>query len=376
MYPNPILAFLLSFVPGLGHFYLNRRARAFLYSAGFFGALFLSLLADFAHSGEAAALLVLAAAGIWLINMLDALFFLLSPRRTPEPYDPRSDAFRPTSGPIPPYSGQRGANASAAQSQNERFYTILLSIIPGLGHLQLGLMQRGLTFLVSFFGLFALVGFVAFTTRVEGFLTFLLALPVIWLYAMFDAVQLVNRKQNGELLEDRSLFDDLEKSREEGKRSRMAATLLAILPGAGHMYLGLQTRGLQLMAGFLISIYLLDALHLSLFLLLIPLIWFYALFDALQTISKYGREPLTDKPLIAGLRTHHRAVGLGLIALGVYCLFQFIGLDLIDQLFGNNRFSVWFYRYFQSTAIAVLFIVGGVWLFLGERRDKNGRKGQ
>ena len=142
------------------------------------------------------------------------------------------------------------------------------------------------------------------------------------------------------------------------------------------MNLGLQTRGLQLMAGFLISIYLLDALHLSLFLLLIPLIWFYALFDALQTISKYGREPLADKPLVAGLRTHHRAVGLGLIALGIYCLFQFIGLDLIDQLFGNNRFSVWFYRYFQSTAIAVLFIVGGVWLFLGERRDKTGRKGQ
>ena len=30
--------------------------------------------------------------------------------------------------------------------ESERFYIILLSIIPGLGHFQLGLMQRGLTF--------------------------------------------------------------------------------------------------------------------------------------------------------------------------------------------------------------------------------------
>ena len=34
--------------------------------------------------------------------------------------------------------------------ESERFYTILLSFIPGLGHFQLGLMQRGLSFLIAF----------------------------------------------------------------------------------------------------------------------------------------------------------------------------------------------------------------------------------
>ena len=40
---------------------------------------------------------------------------------------------------------------------SERFYTILLSFIPGLGHFKLGLMQRGLSFLVAFFGLLTII---------------------------------------------------------------------------------------------------------------------------------------------------------------------------------------------------------------------------
>ncbi|WP_234340123.1 hypothetical protein [Gorillibacterium timonense] len=386
MYPNPILAFLFSFIPGLGHYYLNRKGRAFLYATGFFGAVCLAVLCGLYDVDDLAVMLSLVALGIWGINLLDALLYLLSPRRNggngqaggyppppPQAYPPGYGADaryatdnRYASGygdrPVPPHSPE--------QAQNERFYTILLSFVPGLGHFQLGLMQRGLTFLVSFFGLFALVAFVTFTTRVEGFLTFLLALPIIWLYGMFDAVQLVTRKQRGEVVEDRSLFEDLEMGREEGKRSRMVATLLSILPGAGHMYLGLQMRGIQLMAGFLISIYVMDTLHISLFLFLIPLIWFYALFDAFQTISKYGREPLRDKPIIEGLMTHQKWFGAILLALGIYYLFQYIGLDLVDRLIGDRRFSIWFYRYFQSFVVSLLLVAGGIKLLIGERKGK------
>ena len=101
-------------------------------------------------------------------------------------------------------------------------------------------------------------------------------LPIIWLYCMFDVVQLVHRKQAGDLLIDRTLFDELESGRESGRRSKVFATLLSAFPGAGQMYLGLQKRGLQLMVLFLGSIYVLDVLKLSVFLFLIPLIWFYA----------------------------------------------------------------------------------------------------
>ncbi|MEO3948063.1 hypothetical protein [Gorillibacterium sp. CAU 1737] len=394
MYPNPIVAFLLSFIPGLGHYYLNRKARAFFYAAGFFGALCLAVLAGLNDTDDVAILLALGAFGIWGINLLDVLFYLLSPRRherdrmneaygTPphsyassySPYGeqgPSSPSYggNPYGQPGPSTASGSANRRSPEQAQNERFYTILLSFVPGLGHFQLGLMQRGLTFLVAFFGLFALVAFVTFTTRVDGFLTFLLGLPIIWLYGMFDAVQMVTRKQRGEVVEDRSLFEDLEMSREDGKRSKMVATLLSILPGAGHMYLGMQVRGFQLMAGFLISLYVMDTLRITLFLILIPLIWFYALFDALQAISKYGREPLVDKPIIEGLLLHKKWFGAILLGFGCYYLLLYLGLDVIDSIVGNRNFSIWFYRYFQSFFVSMLLIGGGIRLLFGERKGK------
>src|SRR5690606_25400582 len=62
-------------------------------------------------------------------------------------------------------------------SESERFFAIVLSLIPGLGHFQLGLMNRGLTLLVSFFGLGAMILFVTFLTGHEVFFAFLLILP-------------------------------------------------------------------------------------------------------------------------------------------------------------------------------------------------------
>lgn len=62
-----------------------------------------------------------------------------------------------------------------------------------------------------------------------------------------------------------------------------------MFPGAGHMYLGLQRRGLQLMAAFLLSIYLLDLLRLSAFLFLVPIIWFYSF------LMLYSKQQNTEK---------------------------------------------------------------------------------
>lgn len=83
---------------------------------------------------------------------------------------------------------------------------MLLSFIPGLGHYQLGLMQRGLTAMISFFGVAVLVFFITIFTNNEGFLAFLLAMPVLWFYTMFDALKQLERKQAGFELFDRSMF--------------------------------------------------------------------------------------------------------------------------------------------------------------------------
>lgn len=96
-------------------------------------------------------------------------------------------------------------------------------------------------------------------------------------------------KERGDQLVDRTIFEDFEEHREQGKKSKTFASILAMFPGAGHMYLGLQRRGLQLMAAFLLSIYLLDLLRLSAFLFLVPIIWFYSfltLYNKLQSMEK------------------------------------------------------------------------------------------
>lgn len=69
--------------------------------------------------------------------------------------------------------------------------------------------------------------FLAGITSSDAFLLLFGVLPVIWLYCMFDAVQLIHRKQAGEMLVDRTLFEEMEAGREEGRRSKVLATLLS-----------------------------------------------------------------------------------------------------------------------------------------------------
>jgi TM2 domain-containing membrane protein YozV len=255
--------------------------------------------------------------------------------------------------------------------ETERFYTILLSFIPGLGHFQLGMMNRGLTLLASFLGLGIMIMFVTFLTGREEFLIFLAAIPVIWVYGFFDAVQQLNKKLRGETLVDRTIFEDFETRREDGKKSKSIATFLSIFPGAGHLYLGLQRRGVQLMAAFLFSIYILDILRLGIFLFFIPIIWFYSFFDGLQKASRYGKEDLEDTPVISYFINHQKWVGIGLLLLGLYYLVGNIFIPalspiLMDMI--NIDLYYWFTRYFQTAIVCVLLIGGGIKLLMGSKK--------
>ncbi|UFJ39162.1 hypothetical protein LOK74_13900 [Brevibacillus humidisoli] len=352
--PSALVAFWLGFIPGLGHFYWNRAIRAVLYALCFFGPLALGFLLAVVTSDDDPLIICLISIPVWMISILDLLVTLL---RHPAAQHLQSD---PT---------ETGSGKREPVDSNERFFTIILSFIPGLGHFQLGLMNRGIAFLAAFFGAVIMIGFVIVLTGNEGFFVFLGVLPIIWLYSMFDAIQLLNRKQRGEQLVDRSIFEELEESRETGRRSRILATLLAVFPGAGHMYLGLQRRGLQLMAAFLFTIYVLDLLYLSFFLFLIPLIWFFSFFDALQQISREGKGELRDEPIVDWLANHQKWLGVGLLALGAFYLFDQVVLRVIEELLPTWNISYWFHRYFQTTVVSILLIGGGLKLVWGTRRS-------
>lgn len=352
---NPILAFILAFFPGGGLLYLGKTLRGLAYMFGEFGliALFFVL---FAMGGyDPAFLIVVMGVILYIVNLIDTA---ITASQTVYKKAPLLN---------------QGENVKSQTSEQERFYTIILSFVPGVGHFQLGLANRGITLLTAFLGSIIMVLFVTVLTSRSEFLIFLAILPVIWVYGFFDAVQQISKKERGEELVDRSILEDLEMKRDDGKKSKSIATFLSIFPGAGHLYLGMQRRGIQLMAAFLFSIYILDVLRLGIFLFLIPIIWFYSFFDGLQKASKYGKEELEDTPIISYFINHQKWVGIGLVLLGLYYLFSNILLPALSPMLSNLiniDIRYWFDHYFQTAIVCILLIGGGFKLLMGSKKKQ------
>lgn len=356
---NPVLAFFLSFIPGVGHFYVNRKVRGYLYGMGAFIPLFFTIFIWFfgGYIGDVILIGLLISFFVTAINVLDMILFLMKKSKHNQQVA---------------HVGEEG-NIVSQTEDSERFYTIILSFVPGLGHFQLGLINRGLTFLIGFFGLGTMIVFISVFTDQGAFMVFLGILPIIWVYNMFDAVQLVGKKQRGEELVDKTIIEDFEETRrEQGRKSKTLATVLAIFPGAGHLYLGLQKRGIQLMAAFLLAIYILDELRLSLFLFLIPIIWFYSFFDGLQKASKADQNlDLEDKPIISSLAIHQKWLGIGLILLGLYFIFINIVLPIAEPYLAKIfKLSIPYLvrEYIQTAIICLILIGGGIKLLLGKKQ--------
>lgn len=379
---NPFIAFFLAFIPGVGHLYLNIKFRGVMYLFGFFGSILLGFIIGgiSGHLDPFVAGLVIAFV-IGLINMIDMIVTLTNRNSANRSRHLAVSEFNGTQHDRTQQDETQSDEAQVGEAQQrtghddeQHFYTILLSLMPGLGHFHLGLMHRGLTFLIAFFGLGTMIVFVTIITGQNGFLAFLGVLPVIWLYNIFDTTQLISRRKKGEELVDQTILEDFVDARNEnGKKSKALATIISIFPGAGHMYLGLQKRGFQLMAFFLLTIFVLDVLKLSFFLFLVPLIWFFSFFDALQKVSRHGEEEQQDVPVVSYLINHQKWIGIGLLALGLYYLFdnalvpvfgdmfrEYIGID-IERLY---------YDYFQVFIICILLIGGGLKLIWGSRVKK------
>lgn len=83
-----------------------------------------------------------------------------------------------------------------------KFLTFLLSFCPGLGHMYLGYMRRGTSFMLMFFGVFFIISLLSGVLGALGWLA-----PIIWCYSLFDALNLRNAMEMGRCaLADEWLF--------------------------------------------------------------------------------------------------------------------------------------------------------------------------
>ncbi len=366
MNKSPLAAFFLSLIPGVGHGYLGRPVRAVLYAGAFFGPLALLFLLLISNSRvEEGLMFMLAFIAVlaWGINMLDMVISLISGKglksgaaNVPPPYPGQGD-------------GADRATPMAWEKQQEKTRVTLLSLIPGLGHMSLGLMQRGITYLISCVGLFAVILFLSITLNTPSLLIFLLVLPVLWIHSVFDAISQVHAKHAGLPLTDRPLFEDLEEHLSAGGKKKVLAIALSIFPGAGHLYLGLQKRGLQLMAGFLLAIYIMDNLRLSLFFFLLPIYWCFAFFDALSQAARYERNEMRDEPLLEQFVPYQKWFGFGLIILGIYYILNRVAADFVREYFTSMIFQAYMRVVYvlPTVVISFLLIVLGLRLVFGSK---------
>lgn len=139
-------------------------------------------------------------------------------------------------------------------------------------------------------------------------------------------------------------------------KSKGLTMLFALMPGAGHLYLGYMQKGIILMGAFFLSTFLIDFMRLSLFFFLLPVIWCYSFFDALHLRnSEEIKEELKGDNLleleIFSFLKKPKIVGYLLLGFGVVMIFERIVKDFIDYRLVN---------YIQTGLIAALLILGGI----------------
>jgi hypothetical protein len=237
-----------------------------------------------------------------------------------------------------------------------KFVAFLLSVIPGLSHLYIGLKERALIFFIMFAGL--TVGSVGMAmTFTDGFIAILvLGYPLIWLIAlidMFSTWKKIEKREvySGEVFNETTF--DLKLDR------KTIALGLSIIPGAGHMYLGYQNKGLALMGTFFFSVFFMGWLGISIFLFTLPLIWFYSFFDCMHTID--GNEEAVNKEFVLP-NVKPEWIGFGLIGIGIFIILEKILFPLIDYQIR---------RYITTSMVSIIFIILGARILMKNKKIDN-----
>jgi hypothetical protein len=117
------------------------------------------------------------------------------------------------------------------------------------------------------------------------------------------------------------------------------------------------------MVTFFLSLFVMDWLRMTFVIFLIPIIWFYSMFDALQKTSQPTMSDQDDFVFADWLSKNHRVLAYLLIGLGVL-------LILNKFVFG---FIMWQYNeYIQTAVVSLLLIAGGFKLLRGTKLEVNG----
>lgn len=251
--------------------------------------------------------------------------------------------------------------------KKSRFIVFILSPVPGLSHLYLGKSQRAFTFFSMFLGLIiaSIIGehILPIGTGIIGGLTFM-AIALLWFLALAEGMSIASATHY--------LNPEGDENANESPQSivssrKMIAIGLSIFPGAGHMYLGLLRQGAQLMAAFFLAMALVSFLGLNILAFLLPVIWFYAIFDVCHLLEEESDGLRADDSIIFDWFTDHpQWVGWGLIIVGLLVILQRVISPSLDYFMTPAVKN-----YIETFLVALLMIGGGIKLLMGSKSDYN-----
>lgn len=242
--------------------------------------------------------------------------------------------------------------------KKSKLVAFILSIVPGISHLYAGFAQRALIFFILFLGVL-LGGVILGNQFLSGFAAVLVmfGLAVIWFIALTDVFSLIDSQEEGFDGEPHGDIMDLLNNR------KTVTTALSVIPGAGHMYLGLLKQGAQLMMAFFLTLFLTRWLSFLVFIL--PVIWFYSLFDAYHLVEENGSLRPDRSSGFKWLEEHPNWVGWGLIILGGLLILQKIVAPFLMPLIDHQIYS-----YIQTGVVALILIAVGIKLLAGTRYEE------
>lgn len=240
-----------------------------------------------------------------------------------------------------------------------KFIAFVLSVIPGLSHLYIGLKERALIFFVMFVGIFAgSMGLSIMLYDNDFLVIILIGYPVLWLIALMDMYSAWRNIEIKQLYNNAEISQTISMDKKFNKRSITLA--LSIIPGAGHMYLGYQKKGLIIMGAFSFSVFFMGWLGISLLLFLLPLIWFYSFFDAMHTVDGSNMDIKNQEIIFPEIKPEW--VGFALIGIGVMIMLERVLYPLINY---EIR------RYIQTSVVSLIFIFAGIRMLIKNKKNSD-----
>jgi TM2 domain-containing membrane protein YozV len=155
------------------------------------------------------------------------------------------------------------------------------------------------------------------------------------------------------------------------KHSKRVATFFSLVPGAGHMYLGLTRQGIQLMVLFFSTFFIAASFDLQFLAVFLPVIWFYSIFDTRTKSLSEDPLPNTNLPIFSDVNSMddifknkpaEKYIAYILILMGVLSLINNIALPIL-----RDYFDYQIIMYAKSLIISFIFIVIGFTLLKSKK---------